>query len=123
VALRSDILAGLLIVGSLAYLAVGLAPYSFDFTRPSKVHLVYLTPWNGALNFVCFLPLGFLIGRMPFVGNPLLAAFCVCGSMSLTVEAAQLFLPGRFCCASDWVLNTLGAIAGAWLAGYWWTNA
>jgi glycopeptide antibiotics resistance protein len=110
------ILLALLFVLALAYLAVGLAPFEFDFSRPGRFHVMFVTPWNGVLNWACFVPFGVLIAALSFVERPVLTAVVVCGLLSLAVEALQLYLPGRFSCLSDWLLNVAGAATGALLA-------
>jgi len=106
----------LLGAGVLAYLAVGLMPFNFDFARPLKVHWVFITPVNGVLNWLCFVPLGFVIARLSWIDRPVLAAVLVCACLSLAVESLQIFLPGRYSCFSDWALNTAGGLTGAWAA-------
>jgi glycopeptide antibiotics resistance protein len=110
-----EVLLGALIAASIAYLAVGLAPFTFEFSRPLRMHWIFVTPVNGLLNWACFVPVGMLIAKLSFVDRPLVAAAVTCGAASLAVEALQMFIPGRFCCLSDWFLNTAGAITGAWI--------
>jgi VanZ family protein len=71
---------------------------------------------NGVLNLICFVPFGVVIANLSFVGQPIVAAAAYCGCLSLVVEVLQLFLPGRYGCVSDWLLNTVGGIIGAGLA-------
>lgn len=106
----------LLLAGTLAFLAVGLAPFKFDFRRRHRVRISFVRPVNGALNLICFVPFGVVIANLSFVGEPILAAGIYCACLSLVVETLQLYLPGRFGCVSDWLLNTAGGIAGALLA-------
>lgn len=115
-ATSTELLLAALAVGVAAYLAVGLAPFTFDFSRPVRVHLLFVTPVNGVLNFLCFVPLGVIVALLCAAGRPVLAAFVVCGVLSLAVETAQIFIPGRFACVSDWLLNTAGAVSGGWWA-------
>lgn len=106
----------LLGLGVASYLVVGLTPFEFDFSRRSPVYLVFLTPLNSVLNWLCFVPLGLLVAGLSFVERPVIVAVLVFGLLSLLVEALQLFVPGRFCVVSDWILNTAGAASGALLA-------
>jgi glycopeptide antibiotics resistance protein len=99
---------------SALFLAAGLWPYRF---RYPDHFVIYFTPMpiNGVLNFICFLPFGFLFSRMSFAVSPIVAATLYCFLLSLAVEAAQLFLPGRYASVSDVILNTLGGAVGATL--------
>lgn len=106
--------AGLLLLG-LAYVLIGLTPFTFEFDRPIRVHVAFLTPWNAVLNWACFVPFGILIAWLPDIDRPLLTAAMACALLSMGVELLQLFIPGRYCCVSDWVLNTAGAWTGALL--------
>jgi VanZ family protein len=110
----------LLLLGILGYLLVGLTPFTFDFARSPHVHFGFNAPANNALNFLCFIPLGVLIASLSWVERPLVAAGVVCGMLSLLVESLQLFIPGRFSTFSDLLLNTGGAVAGAYLASEFW---
>lgn len=70
------------------------------------------TPLDGLLNLVCFIPFGFLLGAsVPSRGWRVVA---VAGTMLvvLAVEIAQLSLDTRHSSVLDWVLNSLGTIAG-----------
>jgi glycopeptide antibiotics resistance protein len=101
-----------LIVWTLAFLIAGLWP--FRFSRPDRF-VIYFFPnaVNGLLNFVCFLPFGFLIARLPLEASPILAATLYCFMLSFSVETAQLFLVRRYPSVADLVLNTLGGAVGA----------
>ena len=113
--MSDSIIVFLLIAGMLAYLYLGLLPFSFDFGRNPVVHVWFVTPVNGLLNWLCFIPFGVLIARLSVVDKPVLTALVCCALLSATVEGLQLFLPGRFACISDWVLNTTGGVTGALL--------
>lgn len=110
----SLIWAGLFLIG-LAYVLIGLTPFTFEFDRPLRVHLAFITPWNALLNWACFIPFGVLIASLPGIDRPLLTAILAAALLSMAVELLQLFIPGRYCCVSDWVLNTAGAGTGALL--------
>ncbi|GAB1388806.1 MAG: hypothetical protein AMXMBFR78_01440 [Rubrivivax sp.] len=79
------------------------------------------TPLDEALNFAGYLPLGLLLAvagmhsgwRMP---RALLLALLLPALLSYANELVQHFLPGRHPSLKDWVMNTLGAAAGALLA-------
>jgi hypothetical protein len=68
-------------------------------------------------NLIGFVPFGFLIARLfphrRVILNTTLAAFV----LSLSIEANQIFLPGRFPSSEDLLLNIIGAALGAILAG------
>lgn len=63
-------------------------------------------------NVLLFLPLGIALGvrRTSFAGVALRAAL-----LSAGIEAAQLFIPGRFANLADLASNTAGALLGAFL--------
>lgn len=106
----------LLSLGVLAFLVAGLLPFNFDFNRTPHVHIWFITPFNGVANWACFVPLGMLIAGLSFVERPVLTAVICCALLSVTVESLQLFLPSRYSCVSDILLNTLGGMTGAVLA-------
>src|SRR3990172_6025950 len=87
------------------------------FEKGWRLRLDYV---DAAVNFIGFIPLGLLAfflraaagrGRadLPF-------AVSVGFVLSLSIEAAQVFMPDRFSQASDLLLNTSGSLAGALLA-------
>lgn len=103
-----------LIIWTIAFLIAGLRP--FEFRRPARLKIWFRPkPLNGFLNFVCFLPFGILIANLPGLGAPVFAAAVYCGVLSFAAEATQLFIRGRFATVSDWILNTSGGFAGAYL--------
>jgi hypothetical protein len=69
------------------------------------------------LNILGFIPLGFLLSwrrRPRFIWIALLVGF----SLSLSVEFAQAFIPGRYSSMSDLMSNTAGALLGALLTRF-----
>lgn len=91
----------------------GVAPWAF-LTKPLPR---YWTGFDVALNVVGYAPLGGLLaltalrtgqGRSP-VWLPLL----YCAVLSLTMESLQNYLSARVASKEDWLLNSLGAWAGA----------
>lgn len=85
--------------------------------------------WTGfdiAANVLGYAPLGFLLalgfmrrGRAAAAhpGHAILVASLSAGLLSLVMEALQSYLPERVPSNVDFALNTLGAVAGALLAG------
>ncbi len=66
-------------------------------------------------NFICFVPIGFLLAARRKRGRPLLYATVICTAASLGVELSQIFFvrdPSLY----DWIFNTGGGAAGAALA-------
>jgi glycopeptide antibiotics resistance protein len=97
---------------SLLFFVVGLWP--FDFHWPGEWRIYYWpTPINGPLNFLSFLPFGLFVAALGYGASPVLTVAIFCCLMSLSVEVAQLFLPGRFPSLADVTLNTLGGVTGA----------
>jgi hypothetical protein len=89
-----------------------------DFERPEKRWLgvkFELWSWNepadAALNFLCFLPVGWLLARAWGVGRAVLVAALVC----LVVEAVQVAFHFRLPSLRDWTLNVAGTALGAWV--------
>lgn len=70
-----------------------------------------------AANFLCFIPLGFLITVRKKTRWPVLLSVVYCALASLGVEIGQVFFNHCFPSIYDWILNTSGAMAGAILAG------
>lgn len=114
--MRSDSLAFYgLIVWTLAFLVAGLWP--FRFRRPDRVVVYFLpNPINGPLNFLCFVPFGLLIARLPLEVSPIPATALYCFMLSLSVETGQIFLSRRYPSVADLILNTLGGVVGAILS-------
>ena len=80
----------------------------------------YFIPFDIGSNLVGYLPLGLLLawamgGPVYRVWWPMSAAVLAAAALSYGVEVAQHFLPGRHPSLLDWVLNTVGAAAGALL--------
>lgn len=114
----------------------GIASNWPDIEVPERfraVHKVFLAPIPGLeklkenavdvlINFTGFIPFGILYILMPFGGRGVwkaLAAIAAGFFLSLAIESAQVFLPGRFSQLSDLVLNTAGAGVGALASHHW----
>jgi VanZ family protein len=98
--------------------------YPFEFQRKDHLplwqflgHLERPIPSDVAINFLAYVPLGFLMARLwrnrPWRGVAL--AIMICAATSFMVETAQRFVPYRYSELSDLLCDTAGAIAGAWL--------
>ncbi|MBK7062178.1 MAG: VanZ family protein [Rubrivivax sp.] len=81
-------------------------------------------PWqtalDEALNFMGYLPLGLLIfiaaARSGLRAGPAFAlALLAPSALSYAIEVVQHLLPGRHPSLKDWLMNSLGALAGALL--------
>jgi hypothetical protein len=103
--------------------ALTLAP--FDFTLPSRAHSTFVAGniWgtDGVFNILGFVPFGSLLCWLarPTADNLLAKWGFTTGAaatLSLAIETAQLFLPGRVPSYSDLLANTLGGGLGFWLA-------
>jgi VanZ family protein len=79
------------------------------------------TPLDEAFNFIGYVPLGLLVfiaavrSGLP-AGVAFLVAVTSAAALSYVTEVMQHLLPGRHPSLKDWLLNTLGALAGAVLA-------
>ena len=71
---------------------------------------------DAVLNFLGFVPLGFVLAMLRRERGSFLVAVVVCAVASLAVELMQVCFAGRFPSVSDWGLNVLGAALGAWPA-------
>lgn len=81
----------------------------------------WLTPLDEGLNFLGYLPLGLLLALAALrsgwrVRAALLLALLLPALLSYAAEVTQHFLPTRHPSLKDWLMNTLGAAAGAVLA-------
>ena len=81
-----------------------------------------ISDWNyddvsdGILNFLCFMPLGFVLVMARGRHGSLILAVILCAAISFCMETAQICFEFRQPSSSDWVLNTVGAFVGAVLA-------
>jgi VanZ family protein len=80
----------------------------------------YWSRFDVVANFLGYAPLGFLTAlallRTRLLPQPALLAALVCSLLSLFLEALQSYLPQRVPQLSDLLLNSGGALAGAYLA-------
>lgn len=72
-----------------------------------------------ALNFLGFVPFGWLLGMLRRPRPAILLATLFAAGISTTIETSQLlFLVDRSPSTEDLILNTLGGALGAWIARY-----
>ena len=94
----------------------GLGP--FDFLAAPWPR--YWSKFDTAANWMGYVPLGFLatlaLLRSTVLPQPVLLATLSLAALSLSMEALQTYLPQRVPALSDWMLNVVGALTGAWLA-------
>ena len=93
----------------------------FDFRTPQRIAVSSTGSISDIIeNIVLFVPLGFLfqVTRRRTGWWPLLNALCFGLLVSTTLEACQLFLPGRNSSVIDVATNGLGALLGATAATY-----
>jgi VanZ family protein len=75
------------------------------------------TLMDWAINFLGFVPFGWLVGMLRRPRSGIILATFLAAVMSVTIEASQLlFLADRSPSTVDLLLNTLGASVGAWIA-------
>jgi VanZ family protein len=113
---------------TLLILYASLSPFS-GWRDPGQSALNFLTePWpryvasfDIVVNVLAYVPFAFLITASLLPGHrPMVAAIAgvIAGfSLSLGMECAQNFLPGRVANGVDLLANTIGAVAGALAAG------
>ncbi len=112
-----------------ALLIVYATLHPFDGWRDQGINPFYFldAPWprywsrfDIVANFVGYLPLGFLVTlglmRTRLLPQPALIAALGSAVFSLLLEAMQSYLPQRVPQLSDWLLNSGGALVGAFLA-------
>ena len=68
------------------------------------------------LNFLCFVPVGFLLAMTIPWPKPLAAAMWMVAIGCLLVEISQFCFAGHHPSVVDWILNSVGAGLGAWIA-------
>ncbi len=108
---------GRALVGFLAFLigVTSLAPFRFT-ALPQAATLVVLDPATLALSFALFVPLGYVLQLTRPRGAPVGwgQLLTVGVGLSLSLEAAQLWLPGRTPALTEALANILGTLAGGW---------
>jgi len=96
-----------------------------EFRALRYVPFVLASKTDFLSNFVLFLPIGFLLTGAIAAGRPMAARLLavvlvstLSAALSLSIEFAQIFIPGRTASLNDIANETMGAIAGAlaWLA-------
>lgn len=94
-----------------------LYPFKFSLSEPFSLLISRTSKLDILANIVLFAPLGFGLGsalakrKYSFITN-LLAILLLGGSLSLTIEILQAFLPGRDSSLWDVLTNTTGAGVG-----------
>jgi VanZ family protein len=94
----------------------GMAAWTFLLAPRPR----YWTGWDVAINLAGYIPFGGLLAlsalRSGRSSRPVLLALLTASFLSLCMEALQGFLPVRVASREDWLLNSLGAWAGAVVA-------
>jgi VanZ family protein len=70
------------------------------------------------LNFLCFIPLGFMLSVICTHRNRHLIALSVCAGLSFSVEVLQLFLQNHYPSVRDWTMDVSGTVVGVLLAHF-----
>jgi hypothetical protein len=83
----------------------------FQFLTPEQARTQDLL-----LNFVCFIPLGFVLATIGGRRTMMVLAVVICAAASFCVEFAQIFFAYRMPSVSDWISNSLGGFVGALVA-------
>lgn len=68
--------------------------------------------WDSIANFVCFIPLGFILASLRGERGSFVMAALSCAALSCCVELAQLAFD-RWCDVNDWLGNSAGGAVGA----------
>jgi hypothetical protein len=93
------------------------ARYAPSFVSMVTVGLKWELWLDYLLNFLGFIPLGFVLAARKGTRFGVLRAALYCGSASLGVEMLQIFFDNSFPSIYDWILNTGGASLGGFF-GY-----
>lgn len=121
-------------LGEIRHAKVVVGEREIDYSQPGALeiprHLAViqahhiLNPWRWdslaintdfVINLLGFIPLGILLFCLAGGGRSVLAVTALCASVSLGIEAGQLFFAGRVTETQDLILNTLGGALGAWV--------
>jgi hypothetical protein len=93
----------------------------FDFRIPERFEISFTGSLSDVLeNIVLYVPLGFLfrVASRRSGWLPLFKALCFGALASASLEACQLFLPGRNSSVIDVITNGMGALLGAAVAAH-----
>jgi glycopeptide antibiotics resistance protein len=99
--------------------AITLCP--FDFRIPERIEIGFTGSLSDVLeNIVLYIPIGFLfrVACRRSGWLPLFKALCFGVLVSASLEACQLFLPGRNSSLIDVITNGMGVLLGAALAAH-----
>jgi hypothetical protein len=89
----------------------------FEFRIPAKIYIVRAADYSDFFtNIIFFLPVGFIfmLNRRTNQDRFCIHALIFGTLLSVTIEFAQLFVPGRYASTIDVITNGLGA----WLGGF-----
>ena len=126
--LRHLRLSSLLTVGYILFIVyASLSPFSGWQEQGITFGEVLRLPWritynlfDALVNFVCYIPLGILLGLVlrPHLPTLLTASLAILlsAALSASMEYAQMYLPVRTSSNVDMLTNTVGAALGALLA-------
>ncbi len=73
---------------------------------------------DALVNFVCFVPLGFVLAALHGGRGSFIVTVATCALVSFLVEVTQIAIDLRVPSFMDVLLNVGGATVGAWLAGW-----
>jgi len=113
-------------LGEITHVSVGTPAGERDYLMPSRIALPesywsverepklvpfrYVPPRDALNNLVLYMPFGILLALLGYRQGPWasLWAFAMIGSVSLVMEAMQLFVATRTPSITDWILNVAG---------------
>ena len=108
---------------ALAVAYASLQPFGPWLPPPPGTPYFLLGPWPARLprydvtiNVIAYLPFGFFVALLPARARPwrrIATGFATGAALSLAMESLQMFVPPRDASVSDFVFNSLGALAGA----------
>jgi len=82
----------------------------------------YSAYWYGmddwTVNLIGFIPFGFFLMLTLRRRCSILVVIGLCALSSFSIEAGQIFVPGRFTSTDDLIMNTLGGAVGAFFSRF-----
>ena len=101
----------LMAAGVLVILAITLSPIQPGYFKPFAVCVACTRRWvaDGVLNVWLFVPFGFIVG---WSAQSFRKAIIWSVALSIVIEGAQMFMPGRASALNDIIFNSIGGAVG-----------
>jgi hypothetical protein len=101
----------LMAAAALVILAITLSPIHPGYFKPFAVCIACTRRWvaDGVLNVWLFVPFGFIVG---WSAQSFRKAIMWSLALSIGIEVAQMFMPGRTSAVNDIIFNSIGGAVG-----------